>query len=135
MPDAAEALFRQAVTLGWDSHFGGFFYNLDWNDSAGPAPQASGGRPPRVSARPPSSSPIGHRQYHETWYRKIWDVIARHHLDLDNGGWHEQLTENMQPAYSLFAGKADIYHALQACLIPLYPAEGSLTKSILGAKG
>ena len=41
----------------------------------------------------------------------------------------------MRPAYSLFAGKGDIYHALQACLIPLYPATGSLTKGIIEAGG
>ena len=52
------------------------------------------------------------------------------HLDRVNGGWIEQLTEDLQPAYTLFAGKADIYHALQACLIPLYPATGSLTRVI-----
>lgn len=133
MPDAAEALFRQAVTLGWDNQYGGFFYNLDWNDQPDlrhklwwPAAEGIGAAAFLIAHRP--------SQYHETWYRKIWDVIARHHLDLDNGGWHEQLTENMQPAYSLFAGKADIYHALQACLIPLYPAEGSLTKGILAAR-
>ena len=31
---------------------------------------------------------------------------------------------------SWFGGKGDIYHALQACLIPLYPATGSLTKGL-----
>ena len=52
-----------------------------------------------------------------------------------HGGWHEQLTLDMKPATSLFPGKADIYHALQACLIPLYPAEGSVTKGILEEQG
>ena len=38
--------------------------------------------------------------------------------------------------YGLVAsGKADIYHALQACLIPLFPATGSLTKVIPEAGG
>jgi hypothetical protein len=40
----------------------------------------------------------------------------------------------MRPAHTLFAGKGDIYHALQACLIPLYPATGSLTRGILEAE-
>jgi hypothetical protein len=30
----------------------------------------------------------------------------------------------------VFTGKPDLYHALQACLIPLFPATGSLTKVI-----
>lgn len=130
MPDAAEALFRNAVTLGWDEQFGGLFYTLDWSNQPDQRhklwwPMAEGvGAAAFLCAHRPSD-------FHETWYRKLWDGIARHHLDETNGGWHEQLTENLQPAYTLFAGKADIYHALQACLIPLYPAEGSLTKGIL----
>jgi len=34
------------------------------------------------------------------------------------------------PQATLFPGKSDIYHALQACLIPLYPAVGSLPEMI-----
>ena len=30
-----------------------------------------------------------------------------------------------------FVGKPDLYHALQACLIPIYPTDGSLTRGIL----
>ena len=39
----------------------------------------------------------------------------------------------LTPAFTLFPGKADIYHALQACLIPLYPATASLTRAIAEA--
>lgn len=134
MPDASAALFREAVTLGWDPQHGGLFYTLDWHNVPDQRhklwwPMAEG-----VGA---AAFLIAHRpsEFHETWYRKLWDGIARHHIDEVHGAWHEQLTETMQPAYSLFAGKADIYHALQACLIPLYPAEGSLTKGIIEAKG
>ncbi len=96
---------------------------------------SSGGRPREGIGA--AAFLIAHRpsEFHETWYRKIWDVIARHHLDEQNGGWFEQLSEDMRPANSLFPGKGDIYHALQACLIPLYPAEGSVTKGIIEAHG
>jgi mannose/cellobiose epimerase-like protein (N-acyl-D-glucosamine 2-epimerase family) len=132
MPDASEALFREAVTLGWDKERGGLFYTLDWANAPLQRhklwwPMAEGvGAAAFLGAHRPSA-------FHETWYRNIWDVIARHHIDGVNGAWHEQLTEDMKPAYSLFAGKGDIYHALQACLIPLYPAEGSVTKGIIEA--
>ena len=130
MLEASEALFRASVTIGWDNKFGGFFYNLDWDDKPDQPhklwwPMAEG-----VGA---AAFLIAHRpsDFHESWYRRIWDVIARHHIDARNGAWHEQLTHDMQPAYSLFGGKGDIYHALQACLIPLYPAEGSVTRGII----
>jgi mannose/cellobiose epimerase-like protein (N-acyl-D-glucosamine 2-epimerase family) len=72
---------------------------------------------------------------HEESYRLIWNTIANNFLDREKGGWHEELSEDLKPAHTLFAGKADIYHALQACLIPLYPAEGSLTKGIIDEQG
>jgi len=134
MPEAADGLFRQAVTIGWDEKYGGFFYNLDWDDKPDMRhklwwPMSEGaGAAAFLGAHRPS-------EFHETWYRRIWDVISRYHLDRKYGGWHEQLSEDMKPAYSLFAGKADIYHALQACLIPLYPANGSITRGIIETEG
>ncbi|MBN9073605.1 MAG: AGE family epimerase/isomerase [Rhizobiales bacterium] len=129
MPGAAKELFRRSVELGWDREKGGFFYTLDWSDRPAmrdklwwPACEAIGA----------ASFLLDHgaEPSHEEWYRRIWNLVADHHLDREHGGWHEQLTEDLRPAHTLFAGKADIYHALQACLIPLYPATGSLTKAI-----
>jgi sulfoquinovose isomerase len=129
MPDAAKQLFRQAVELGWDKKHGGFFYTLDWENRPAmrhklwwPASEAVGAAAFLLEHAPSN--------FHEEWYRRVWNVIADHHLDREHGGWIEQLSEDMRPAYTLFVGKADIYHALQACLIPLYPATGSLTKVI-----
>jgi len=130
MPEAARSLFSQAVALGWDEAQGGFFYTLDWNDQ--PAmrhklwwPACEGiGAASFLCEHAPSA-------FHEQWYRRIWDVIAQHFLDREHGGWHEELTEDMKPSHTLFAGKADVYHALQACLIPLYPATGSLTRALV----
>jgi mannose/cellobiose epimerase-like protein (N-acyl-D-glucosamine 2-epimerase family) len=72
--------------------------------------------------------------FYEDSYRKIWSTISNRFIDHKNGGWHEELTENLVPANTLFPGKGDIYHALQACLIPLFPADGSLTK-VIAEKG
>ena len=134
MPEAALALFETSIALGWDKQFGGFFYNLDWSDTPDmrdklwwPSCEGAGAARFLIAHRP--------SDFHETWYRRIWDTISRHHLDRQHGGWFEQLSEDMQPSRTLFAGKADIYHALQACLIPLYPAEGSITKGIIDAGG
>ena len=118
------------MTIGWDNKHGGFFYNLDWDDKPDMRHKlwwpASEGAAAAAFLMEHIDDP-----FYESWYRNIWDVIARHHIDEVNGAWHEQLTEDMKPAYSLFAGKGDIYHALQACLIPLFPATGSITKGII----
>ena len=134
MPQAAEGLFSQSMALGWDQEKGGFFYTLDWNDV--PAKRSKLWWP--VSEGAGAAHFLNHHfpsDFHEGSYRKIWNIVANAFLDHEHGGWHEELTEDLQPASTLFPGKGDIYHALQACLIPLYPAEGSLTKMIVESGG
>lgn len=130
IPDAAEALFRTAMERGWDTRHGGLFYTLDWED----APDK------RLKLWWPHCEGIGaahflnaHRPggFHEASYRRLWGVVSAAFLDREVGGWHEERTEDFGPSATLFAGKADIYHALQACLIPLYPATASLTRVIV----
>ena len=132
MAEAARALFFQAMTLGWDREHGGFYYTLDWENRPSRLaklwwPLCEGaGAAAFLNEHFPS-------EFHEQSYRRIWNRIAGSFIDHEHGGWHEQLSADMKPEYTLFTGKGDIYHALQACLIPLYPAEGSLTKVIIEA--
>lgn len=132
MPEAAKELFSQSILLGWDSQKGGFFYTLDWDDKPAmrhklwwPAAEAAGAASYLIDHAP--------SDFHEDWYRRIWSTIATHYLDHENGGWFEELAEDLKPSYTVFAGKADIYHSLQACLIPLFPSTGSLTRVISDA--
>jgi len=130
MTEAARALFRQSVELGWDKAHGGFFYTLDWDN-----------RPVmREKLWWPLAEAIGaaafigahdHDAYFQAWYRRLWDHAENHVIDHARGGWLSELTEDLRPTSRLFTGKPDIYHALQACLIPLYPAIGSLTRAII----
>ncbi len=126
LPAASRALFERSMALGWDPVHGGFFYTLDWQD-----------RPrQRLKLWWPLCEGAGAAHYlnelvpdaaHEQAYRRIWGVIARAFLDREHGGWHEECTEDLRPSFTLFPGKGDVYHALQACLIPLRPVTGSLT--------
>ncbi|QQR41027.1 AGE family epimerase/isomerase [Devosia rhizoryzae] len=132
MPEAARSLFRQAIELGWDKKHGGFFYTLDWNNQPimreklwWPVAEAIG-----------AAGFIGAHdkdEFFQVWYRKLWDFAENHVIDHERGGWLSELKEDLTPTSRLFVGKPDIYHALQACLIPLYPAGGSLTHGIMQA--
>lgn len=134
MPKAATELFAQSMKLGWDPQKGGFFYTLEWDDKPAKThkfwwPMAEGiGAAAFLNHHCPS-------RFHEESYRKIWNVISRHFIDREHGGWHEELSEDLLPANTLFPGKGDIYHALQACLIPLYSMEGSVVRGISGRGG
>lgn len=130
MPDAAKALFVQSMSLGWDKEKGGFFYTLDWTDKPTKTNKLWWPMCEAAGAAHFLNEHLPSDRFYEDSYRLIWGTIATRFIDHKNGGWHEELTENMVPAHMLFPGKGDIYHALQACLIPLFPAAGSLTKVI-----
>ena len=133
LPDAAGKLFRNSVDFGWDKQHDGFYYTLDWDN-----------RPLlRHKLWWPATEGIGAAAFlaahsgdafHEDWYRRIWGVCNNHFIDHRNGSWHHELAEDMTPKHEFFAGKPDIYHALQACVIPLFPATGSLTR-VIGQAG
>ena len=132
LPDAAKALFAEAAKSGWDAT-GGFYYTLDWNGA------------PLIRDRLwwPCCEGIGAAAFlrrfeegdglYESWYRRIWDFAARRLIDRRAGGWRPQLGDDLKEKNGYFVGKPDIYHALQACLIPLYPTNASLARGVVEA--
>ncbi|MBE2276597.1 MAG: AGE family epimerase/isomerase [Rhodobacteraceae bacterium] len=129
MPEAARALFLHTCNIGWDDAGGGFYYTLDWDDRAARSdrywwPCAEG-----IGAAAVLRKSGGDRRF-EDWYRRIWDFTARHLIDTAHGGWHPELDDDLRPVTRVFAGKPDLYHALQACLIPLLPPDGSITRGL-----
>ncbi|MBL8575714.1 MAG: AGE family epimerase/isomerase [Mesorhizobium sp.] len=128
--DAARQLFLKTTEIGWDGKTGGFYYTLDWQDR--PArpdrfwwPCAEGiGAAAVLGAVDPDPR-------FELWYRRIWDFVANHVIDRGNGGWYPELDSELKPVSHVFRGKPDLYHALQACLIPLLPPDGSITRGLL----
>jgi len=130
LPSCSKALFRQAIADGWDKESGGFYYTLDWE-----------GRP-RIRDRYwwPCCEGVGAAYFldridgdrdYEEWYRRIWSFISTNFIDRDHGGWRAQLDDALKPKADPFFGKVDIYHSLQACLIPTLPVTGSVTKGLL----
>jgi mannose/cellobiose epimerase-like protein (N-acyl-D-glucosamine 2-epimerase family) len=135
MPDAAKNLVVQSMSLGWDKEKGGFFYTLDWQDRPAKTSKLWWPMCEGAAAAHFVNQHLPADDFYEDSYRLIWSTIANRFIDHENGGWHEELTEDLVPAHTLFPGKGDIYHALQACLIPLYPATGSLTRVIAETGG
>lgn len=128
-PEAAAALFHQAVKDGWDETTGGFYYTLDYANAPlirdrlwWPCCEAIG-----------AAAFLGARNgdpYYEIWYRRVWDWVAQHLADPVHGGWHPELDDSLSARPRFFTGKPDIYHLLQSFLIPLYPAAGSLGEMV-----
>jgi sulfoquinovose isomerase len=131
LPQCSKALFAQAAADGWDKDKGGFYYTLDWEGT--PLirdrywwPCCEG-----VAASAFLNAIDGDSIY-EHWYRQIWSFIAARFIDRQKGGWRAQIDDNLQPNSGPFFGKVDIYHSLQACLIPTLPTTGSVTRGLNG---
>ena len=134
LPEAAQALFLHSCDIGWDKSTGGFYYTLDWNDRADRTdrywwPLAEGIAAAAVLRQ------ISDDPRFEGWYRRIWGFVAAHVIDPRNGGWWPELDDALAPVARVFTGKPDLYHAVQACLIPLLPATGSATRGLAGPAG
>ncbi|MBI1217945.1 MAG: AGE family epimerase/isomerase [Rhodobacteraceae bacterium] len=129
MIEAGRALFLHTCAIGWDAARGGFYYTLDWNDRPTRSdrywwPCAEG-----IGASAVLRQTGGDARFEE-WYRRIWDFTERQLIDHDHGGWFPELDDDLRPVSRVFTGKPDLYHALQACLIPLLPASGSITRGL-----
>lgn len=129
LPGASAKLFRSAVARGWDHDRGGFFYTLDFDHKPALRHKIWW---PATEAIAAAAFIAEHEAdpFFEDWYRRVLGFSANHFIDHANGGWYPELGEDLKPVDFFFTGKPDIYHALQALLIPLYPATGSITRVI-----
>ena len=118
MVPAAEALFVKACNLGWNETHGGFYYTLDWNNR--PLQTACLWWPcAEAIAAAHVLQSVSDNPTFEIWYRRVWKFVITHLVDKSQGGWFPEVDAAHQPVDNIFVGKPDIYHAIQACLIPL----------------
>ncbi len=129
MAEAAAALFRTAVATGWDRRRGGFCYTLDWDNRPDVASRFWWPACEGAAAAATLRDSLGDADF-ELWYRRIWAVLDRDFIDHAQGGWWPEVDAAGAPQSTVFTGKPDIYHALQACLIPLVPASAGLMRGL-----
>jgi sulfoquinovose isomerase len=55
------------------------------------------------------------------WYETWWDYIAAVMRDRERGSWHHELDSSNTPSGTVWPGKPDLYHAVQATLMPRLP--------------
>ena len=127
-PKAARNLIERALADAWLPD-GGLAYTLDFEGQV-----ADGSRFwwPVTEAIGAISALIvmDRRAEDEIWYRRLWDFANAHFIDHAKGGWFPAIDDKGAPTSSIFTGKPDIYHSLQACLIPL---SGRLSRLALAA--
>jgi sulfoquinovose isomerase len=130
---AAQALFAEAVRLGWGTDSTknqareGFLYTLDWQDRPVVAQRMHWVVAEAVLAADALARRTGDRTY-GAYADRWWRQIDEHFVDLVGGSWHHELDSGLQPSNSVWTGKPDAYHAVQALLLPdlpFFPAPAS----------
>jgi sulfoquinovose isomerase len=67
---------------------------------------------------------------YEAWYRRLWDFTELHLIDRERGSWHAELDESLQPSRQTWSGKPDVYHSLQATVLPRLQVRPSLAGAL-----
>ena len=126
--EAAQGLFARAVSDGWGEP-GGFAYTTDMDGEPVVADRLHWPVTEAIGAAAALHATTGDQEY-ERWYRACWDFAAAHLIDPERGSWHAELDDSLQPSEQTWSGKPDVYHALQATLIPRLPVRPSLAGAL-----
>ncbi|SNU01931.1 Mannose or cellobiose epimerase, N-acyl-D-glucosamine 2-epimerase family [Ruaniaceae bacterium KH17] len=126
----ARSLYDAGVAQGWYADGAdGFVYTIDWDGTP-----VVRGRMHWVVAEAIGAAAVLYREsgdeVYAEQYQTWWDYAANYLIDVERGSWlHEVGTDN-EPSATVWAGKPDIYHALQATLIPRLPVAPALAASL-----
>jgi len=127
---AARGLFDRATTDGWAvDGADGFVYTTDWSGTPVVRDRMHWVAAEAIGAAAALYERTADERYAD-WYAKAWDYAERYHVDHAHGSWHHQLAPDNTPAGTVWPGKADIYHAFQATLIPRLPLAPSLATAV-----
>ncbi|MDR3360630.1 MAG: AGE family epimerase/isomerase [Bifidobacteriaceae bacterium] len=130
MKPAAEELFRRAYLDGWqDSPTPGFVYTTDWSGRPVIRTRLHWVAAEAVAAAITAYRATGDPLYHHL-YARWWDVARDRFVDLANGSWRHEVSPAGEPSSQLWEGKPDLYHAVQATLIPRLPLAPSLATAL-----
>ena len=129
MKDASKTMFRKATEEGWADNGGGFYFTVGWDGKPVDRDRYWWPCTEGIGAAYWLAEHVG-GDFYEAWYRRVWDWCEAHLIDRELGSWHHQLNNDLVPVTDPWFGKPDLYHSLQAALIPLMPATGSIINGL-----
>lgn len=130
-PAQARALVETALTDAW-LEAGGLAYTLREGRVDNPArywwpvTEAIGALAALIKLEPQPGD--------LAWYRRLWDFAQAALIDRRAGGWFPELGPDGTPAEGQFRGKPDLYHALQADLLPLAPGLSRIGQALAASR-
>ena len=64
-------------------------------------------------------------------HNQYWQFISNHHIDKGAGSWHHEISPDFQVGEGTWSGKPDVYHAFNACVLPLYSLDATFIGTAL----
>jgi sulfoquinovose isomerase len=127
---AAEGLFDRAVADGWAvDGADGFVYTTDWDGDPVVRDRMHWVLAEAIAAASALRTRTGDDRYAvqaATW----WVYAERYLIDRTYGSWHHQLDASNSVIETVWPGKPDLYHAVQATLIPRLPLAPSMATAL-----
>lgn len=128
---AAASLYHRAAQDGWQpGPSPGFVYTTDWTGRPVVTERLHWVLCEAIAA----AATLGRRTGEECYdndYRAWWDIAADSFIDLVDGSWHHELDADNRPAATVWSGKPDLYHAVQATWISRGVNSSSLVAALL----
>ena len=125
----ALALFDAAIWEAWDVDGApGFVYTVDWDGAPVVRQRMHWVACEGIAAAVALEKATGEDRFAET-AAMIWEYVARFVIERP-GAWRHELSPANQPAGETWPGKPDIYHALQAVLLPGLPLAPSFAPAL-----
>ena len=128
--EGAVAWFDAAVREGWAVDGSeGFVYTVDFEGAPVVRQRMHWVAAEAIGAAAALWSVTGEDRYADL-YAAWWDHVDAAFLDRAQGSWRHELDPELRPASGTWAGKPDVYHALQATLLPRLPLAPGLARGV-----
>lgn len=131
---AAKALYQRAVADAWNVDGApGLVYTTDWNGT----PVVHDRMHWTLAEAVNTSSVLWHITGEECYakdYASFMQYLDEVVWDHDTGSWFHQLDRKNQLLGTVWPGKSDLYHAVQATLIPFYSPAVSIAPAVKSGK-
>ncbi|MDO4292843.1 MAG: AGE family epimerase/isomerase [Eubacteriales bacterium] len=130
----SENLYCRAIEDAWNADGApGIVYTTDWNGKPVVHDRMHWTLAEAINTSAVLFHTTGKQQYADN-YAEFMRYLDEKVLDHVHGSWFHQLDRNNNLIGTVWPGKSDLYHAVQATLIPFYAANLSIAPAVRGGK-
>lgn len=132
--DLAENLFNRAIEDAWYADGApGIVYTTDWEGKPVVHDRMQWPLAEAINTSAVLYRVTGKQKYADN-YAEFLQYLDEKVMDHVNGSWFHQMDQNNQVIGTVWPGKPDLYHAVQAMLIPYYPVDLSIAPAVKAGK-